>query len=203
MLGVARVSPSRSKSLAKFELNAFATGPPVSNFTYSASEEKPSGRSPLTRFVASITGTPSMPVTEPSASAIAADGTASRTASAPSTSPPSLPISTTSWPAARQIRASPPPTFPRPIVAIFISTSLVDVANRKRVAPGWAFLEARAAALELRPGVREEPAELPEQVARDGGPVGVLRDVAAQGAVDAVGIAERGERLGALNVDPE
>src|SRR5881296_2813451 len=55
MLGVARVSPRRSKSLAKFALNAFATGPPVSDFTYSASEAKPSGRSPLTKFVASIT----------------------------------------------------------------------------------------------------------------------------------------------------
>ena len=51
---------------------------------------------------------------------MALDGIATSTASTPETSPPSLPISVTSWPAFRQRCARPDPTFPLPIVAIFI-----------------------------------------------------------------------------------
>jgi hypothetical protein len=71
------------------------------------------------RLVASISTFPSSPLTLASASETAADGTASSTASAPETSPPSLPIRCTSWPACSHKSASPPPTLPLPMVAIF------------------------------------------------------------------------------------
>src|SRR5215204_3203899 len=61
-----------------------------------------------------------IPVTFPSASAITFERTATRITSASETSPPSLPSSFTSWPALRQRLANPPPTFPLPIVAIFM-----------------------------------------------------------------------------------
>src|SRR4029079_19035371 len=61
-----------------------------------------------------------IPVIFVNASSIALDGIATSTASAPETSPPSLPNSVTSWPALRQRCASPDPTFPLPIVALFI-----------------------------------------------------------------------------------
>src|SRR6266540_3462076 len=75
-------------------------------------------------FVASISVFPSRPLTKPSASPIAPEGTASSTASASETSPPSRPIRCTSWPAFSQSCASPPPTFPLPMVAIFTSELL-------------------------------------------------------------------------------
>src|SRR4051812_35866468 len=59
-----------------------------------------------------------MPSTFSSASAMAPDGTARSRMSAPDASPPSLPSSVTSWPAARQSSARPPPTFPLPITVI-------------------------------------------------------------------------------------
>src|SRR5262245_24219005 len=60
------------------------------------------------------------PLTVESASAIAAEGTASSTTSAPETSPPSRPISWTSWPDARQSAARPPPTLPLPMTETFM-----------------------------------------------------------------------------------
>src|SRR5213593_424554 len=64
---------------------------------------------------------PSSPCTLSRAASIAPPGTATSTASASETSPPSLPIRVTSWPAFSQRSARPPPTFPLPITAIFIS----------------------------------------------------------------------------------
>ena len=57
------LSPLRSgrRASAKLALNAFATGPPVSDFTYSASDSKPSGLAPRTTLIASMTGTPLEP----------------------------------------------------------------------------------------------------------------------------------------------
>src|SRR5438105_6725854 len=107
-------------------LKTFAVGPFVCDFTYSATDSAPPGRSPPITFVASRTVLPSRPCTFPSASSTAPDGTASSTTSASETSPPSLPSSVTSWPAARHFFASPPPMLPLPIVAIFISLSFSD-----------------------------------------------------------------------------
>jgi len=104
-------------------LNDFAVGPFVLDFTYSAFEEKPAGGSTPRRFVASITVLPSMLSTLSRASAIVPPGTATSTASASETSPPSRPILATSWPALYQRSASPPPTVPPPTTAIFISLS--------------------------------------------------------------------------------
>src|SRR5207253_1506703 len=95
-----------------------------------AIEANPSGRSPPITLVPSMTGTPSRPRTEPSASATTRNGTASSATSVPDTSPPSCPTSTTSWPASRHRVASPPPTLPRPITAIFISIPLVRLEQR-------------------------------------------------------------------------
>src|SRR3954447_10663488 len=104
-------------------LNDFAVGPFVFDFTYSAFDANPSGGSDPIRFVASITVLPSMPWTVSSASATDSPGTASRTASASETSPPSRPIRVTSCPAFSQRSASPPPTLPLPTTAIFIPRS--------------------------------------------------------------------------------
>src|SRR5262249_47217378 len=70
-------------------------------------------------LVASMTILPSSPLTLPSASATELPGTATRTASASEASPPSLPSLVTVCPAFSQRSASPPPTFPRPMVVIF------------------------------------------------------------------------------------
>src|SRR5215472_7773103 len=63
---------------------------------------------------------PARPVTWPSAAETAGPGTATSTTSASLASPPSRPSSVTSCPALRHSAASPPPTFPRPMVTIFI-----------------------------------------------------------------------------------
>jgi hypothetical protein len=89
--------------------------------TEGAFDEKSAGGSSPTRLVASITVLPSMPYTLSRASAIAPPETATTTASAPEMSPPSRPILVTSWPVPSQRSASPPPTLPLPITAIFIS----------------------------------------------------------------------------------
>src|SRR3954452_22198058 len=68
-----------------------------------------------------MTGLPSRPVTVPRPSAIAPDGSATTTTSAPEASPPSRPSASTSCPAARQRCASPPPTLPLPTTVIFMS----------------------------------------------------------------------------------
>src|SRR3954453_17922300 len=114
-------------------LNDFAVGPFVFDFTYSAFDANPSGGSDPIRFVASITVLPSMPWTVSRASATDSPGTASRTASASDTSPPSRPIRVTSCPAFSQRSASPPPTLPLPTTAIFMplsssSPQLVELA---------------------------------------------------------------------------
>src|SRR5207248_6445278 len=93
------------------------------DFTHSTSEPNPSGGPPPNWFVASITVFPSIPFALPIASAIAPLGTAIRTTSASETSPPSLPILVTSWPARSQRSARPPPTLPLPTTAIFIPHS--------------------------------------------------------------------------------
>src|SRR5918994_1033621 len=105
-------------------LNDFAVGPFVLAFTNSAFDEKPSGGSTPQRFVASRTVFPSKPCTLSRASAIAPPGTATTTASAAETSPPSRPILVTSWPALSQRSASPPPTLPLPTTATFITSLL-------------------------------------------------------------------------------
>src|SRR5215204_840915 len=102
-------------------LNDFAVGPFVLDFTNSAFDEKPAGGFTFARFVASITVLPSKPCTLSRASAIAPPGTATTTASTFETSPPSLPILVTSWPALSQRSASPPPTLPLPSTATFIA----------------------------------------------------------------------------------
>jgi len=128
--------------------------PPVSDLTYSASDWNPSGRPPRTTLIASMTGTPSSPLTEPSASAIAACGTARSAASEPVASPPSRPSSTTSCPARRQSSLSPPPRLPRPIVVTFTSSVclrvvlrvaplFLGVGNRTPLLRGLGFLRRR------------------------------------------------------------
>src|SRR3954447_23663316 len=72
----------------------------------------------------SIVVLPSIPLTVPSPSAIAPDGSATTTTSASEASPPSRPSAWTSCPAACQRFASPPPTFPRPTTVIFTVCSL-------------------------------------------------------------------------------
>src|SRR5215213_6852065 len=72
---------------------------------------------------------PSMPSTLSRASAIAPPGTATSTASASETSPPSRPILLSSWPASSQRSASPPPTLPLPITAICISLSFASLTS--------------------------------------------------------------------------
>src|SRR5438132_1046039 len=78
---------------------------------------------PPKALVASIATFPWIPFTLPRASAIAPDGTATRITSASEASPPSLPSSLTSCPAARHSFARPPPMFPLPIVVIFMTWS--------------------------------------------------------------------------------
>src|SRR5690348_7755069 len=56
---------------------------------------------------------------------MAPPGTATSTTSAADTSPPSLPMRVTSCPARSQRSASPPPTFPFPTTATFMTTPLV------------------------------------------------------------------------------
>src|SRR4051812_30197300 len=123
--GFVFASPRRSYSTAKFRLNDLAVGPLVFDLRNSAFEEKPPGGSAPTRFVASMTVFPSQPLTASTASAMAAPGTATSTASASETSPPSLPIRVTSCPALSQRSPSPPPTLPLPTTAIFMTTPLV------------------------------------------------------------------------------
>src|ERR671914_488087 len=123
-------------------LNDFAVGPLVTDFTNSALDEKPAGGSAPRRFVASITVFPSMPCTLSKASAIASPGTATTTASASETSPPSRPILVTSWPAPSQRLASPPPTLPLPTTATFISSLLPRLGRYHQSFPlGSLFLE--------------------------------------------------------------
>src|SRR5918995_4651945 len=105
-------------------LKDLAVGPFVLDFTNSAFDEKPAGGSTFARLVASITVFPSKPCTLSKASAIAPPGTATTTASASETSPPSRPILVTSWPALSQRFASPPPTLPLPSTATFITSLL-------------------------------------------------------------------------------
>ena len=80
-------------------MDDFPVGPLVLDFTNSAFDEKPAGGATPQRFVASITVFPSIPCTLSRASAIAPPGTATSTASASETSPPSRPILLTPWPA--------------------------------------------------------------------------------------------------------
>src|SRR4051812_37581219 len=145
LLGLEDVSPRRSIRLAKKMLNDFAVGPAVTDFTYSALDAKPLGGSASNRLVASITVFPSSPSTFSNAAATAPPGTASSTTSASETSPPSRPNELTSWPASFHRAPSPPPIFPLPIVAIFISSSSRRLALRfQRVyghaSMGWARL---------------------------------------------------------------
>src|SRR5919112_1211193 len=102
-------------------LKDLAVGPFVLDFTNSAFDEKPAGGATFPRLDASITVLPSKPCTLSRASAIAPPGTATTTASAFETSPPSRPILVTSWPALSQRSASPPPTLPLPSTATFIA----------------------------------------------------------------------------------
>src|SRR5436853_7638225 len=67
-----------------------------------------------------------MPLTLPSASAIAPEGTATTTTSAAEPSPPSRPIGFTPWPAFCHDFASPPPTSPLPMIVMFTVSSQVD-----------------------------------------------------------------------------
>src|SRR5215472_12642953 len=67
---------------------------------------------------------PARPVTLPSAAETAGPGTATSTTSASLASPPSRPSSVTSCPALRHSAARPPPTFPRPMVTIFIGSPI-------------------------------------------------------------------------------
>ena len=83
-------------------LNDLAVGPFVLDFTNSAFDENPPGGSVPTMLVASMAVFPSSPCTRSSASSIAPAGTATSTASAPETSPPSRPILVTSCPALSQ-----------------------------------------------------------------------------------------------------
>src|SRR6516165_9420311 len=104
-------------------LNDFAVGPLVLDFTNSALERKPAGGSAPTRLVASITVLPLIRWSLSNAPTIAPYGTASSTASASETSPPSRPSRVTWWPARSQRSASPPPTWPLPNTEIFICAS--------------------------------------------------------------------------------
>src|SRR5829696_1947680 len=119
------------------------------DFTYSAFEEKPVAGSPPTRFLASITVSPSMPCKLSRDWAIAPPGTATSTASASETSPPSRPILRTSWPAFSQRPASPPPTLPLPTTAIFISLLIfvfvvrVQFLDDAQGGRGWLVLLCR------------------------------------------------------------
>src|SRR5438874_7967137 len=129
-----RCAPISSYKLAKLRLNDFAVGPPTIDLTSCASDSNSSFRPPYA-FVASIVSLPPMPVTLPSAFAISAEGTATSRTSAPEASPPSRPISCTSWPASRHLRASPPPTFPLPITVIFTSASYANGCSRLSAMP--------------------------------------------------------------------
>src|SRR3954468_12170611 len=122
----------RSKMSAKLRLNDFATGAPVTDLTYAASESNPCGVAlPSKSFVASITGALPSPATDASASATAPPGTATRTASAPDASPPPRPVRTTSCPARSHRSPSPPPMFPLPIVKILIANLLVGRLDQR------------------------------------------------------------------------
>src|SRR5947209_6299609 len=145
-------------------LNDFAVGPLVRDLTSSALDAKPAGGSAPIRFVASMTVFPSIPSAAASASASEPPGTAISTASASETSPPSRPRRVTSCPACSQRSASPPPTLPLPITAIFIFAP-----DARRSSP----LPRRAA--------YHEAERAREQVVRDGFWVGELL------ACDAVG----------------
>src|SRR5947207_14627203 len=100
------------------------------------------------RLVASITVFPSQPLTVSNTSATAPPGTATRTTSASDTSPPSLPMRVTSCPARSQQSASPPPTFPFPTTAIFMTTPLVGFGNYSCVDAAYVEAMMRAALAE-------------------------------------------------------
>src|SRR5215467_2711395 len=123
LLGGTRWAAIWSYRTAKFRLKLLATGPPMTDFTSAAREGK-AGLRDGKALVASIAILPVSPVTLLSASEMAAPGTATTTTSAPLASPPSRPSMVTSWPALRHRAASPPPTFPRPMVTMFIWCSL-------------------------------------------------------------------------------
>src|SRR6266542_2169382 len=108
LLGATRCWSIWSYRAAKLTLNAFATGPPTIDFTSCASDLYARLR-PADSLVASIATLPSSPRTLSSASAIAPDGTATRTTSASDASPPSRPIRVMVCPARSQRRASPLP----------------------------------------------------------------------------------------------
>src|SRR3989454_10528098 len=156
--GFDRALPSSPYWLAKFTLNDFAVGPLVLDFTNSAFDWNPDGRSAPKRLVASMAVFPSRPCTLSSAASIAPPGTATSTASASETSPPSLPIRVTSWPAFSQRSASPPPTFPLPITAIFISPLPSSLPRPT----GWVRGYSRPQLLEVRfpPMARDYPTVL-------------------------------------------
>src|SRR5207247_7559412 len=110
------------------------------------------------------------------AASIAPPGTATSTASTSETSPPSLPIRVTSWPAFSQRSARPPPTFPLPIVAIFIPRSLrrwygttgngeEGFPSAPNPAPGSTLL-AHGTRLPHRPRARRQHADRPPRLGR-------------------------------------
>src|SRR6266536_1650018 len=136
LLGATRCWSIWSYRAAKLTLNAFATGPPTIDFTSCASDLYARLR-PADSLVASIATLPSSPRTLSSASAIAPDGTATRTTSASDASPPSRPIRVMVCPARSQRRASPPPTFPLPMTVMFMRSSnpLLPLRPKLRV-PG-------------------------------------------------------------------
>src|SRR5215211_3624013 len=116
--GRSRCSPHSSYSVAKFALNAFATGAFVCALTSCANDSYCSFR-PANAFAASIAILPSSPLTLPSASEMEPEGTATNTTSASEPSPPSRPSAVTSCPACSHSRASPAPTLPLPMTTMF------------------------------------------------------------------------------------
>src|SRR5437868_6362853 len=130
LLGFEAASFRRGRSAMKLMLSDFAVGPPVLDLTNSAFELKPAGGRALIRLVASITVLPSHPETVSNASGTAPPGTASRTAAASETSPPSRPILVTRWPARSQRSPSPPPTLPLPTTASCMPAGRMPRASR-------------------------------------------------------------------------
>src|SRR5207247_4523269 len=121
---------------------------------------------------------PSRPRTVSNASATAFPGTATSTASASDTSPPSLPILVTLCPARSQRSASPPPTFPLPTTATFIPRSF---RRREAQTAGSGEYSAAAARLSFpshgagvshRSGARRRHADRPARLARSRRPAG-------------------------------
>src|SRR5215467_3041400 len=139
LLGGTRWAAIWSYRTAKFRLKLLATGPPMTDFTSAAREGK-AGLRDGKALVASIAILPVRPVILLSTAEIAAPGTATTTMSAPLASPPSRPSMVTSWPTLRHRAASPPPTFPRPMVTMFIGVSFQERGGRsgKRARGGLA-----------------------------------------------------------------